>query len=85
MQPIIDIHIHIMPYHMMLDHAGEAKLGFVTMGIALQAWNGTGAWTGKRPARSLRAIFPMYDTPFHLLVLQDSGIRAVAEIAGMPG
>jgi len=62
--------------------AGEAKLGFVTMGIALQAWNGTGAWTGKKPARSLRAIFPMYDTPFHLLVLQDSGIRAVAEIAG---
>src|ERR1700686_33478 len=29
--------------------AGEAKLGFVTMGIALQAWNGTGAWTGKKP------------------------------------
>jgi hypothetical protein len=23
---------------------GEARLGFVTMGIALQAWNGTGAW-----------------------------------------
>lgn len=45
--------------------AGEAKLGFVTMGIALQAWNATGAWTGKKPARSLRAIFPMYDTPFH--------------------
>ena len=53
--------------------AREAKLGFVTMGIALQAWNATGAWT---------AIFPMYDTPFHMLVLQDSGIRAVAEIAG---
>jgi TRAP transporter TAXI family solute receptor len=62
--------------------AREAKLGFVTMGIALQAWNATGAWTGKKPARSLRAIFPMYDTPFHMLVLQDSGIRAVAEIAG---
>src|SRR5690242_5711287 len=55
---------------------GEARLGFVTTGIALQAWNGTGAWTGKKPARSMRAIFPMYDTPFQLLVLQESAIRS---------
>jgi len=52
------------------------------MGIALQAWNGTGEWAGKKPARSFRAIFPMYDTPFHLLVLQESGIRGIGEIAG---
>jgi len=32
--------------------AGEAKLGFVTIGVALQAWNGTGVWAGKKPARS---------------------------------
>jgi TRAP transporter TAXI family solute receptor len=60
----------------------EAKLGFVTMGIALQAWNGTGAWARKKPARSMRAIFPMYDTPFQLLALQESGIRSVAEMSG---
>jgi TRAP-type uncharacterized transport system substrate-binding protein len=65
-----------------LLEAGEAKLGFVTMGIALHAWNGTGAWVGRKPARAMRAIFPMYDTPFHLLVLQDSGIRSIAEMAG---
>jgi TRAP transporter TAXI family solute receptor len=65
-----------------LLEAGEAKLGFVTTGIALQAWNGTGVWVGKRPARSMRAIFPMYDTPFQFLVLQGSGIRSVAEMAG---
>src|SRR6478752_7293367 len=47
-----------------LLEAGEAKLGFVTIGVALQAWNGTGVWAGKAPARSMRAIFPMYDTPF---------------------
>ena len=41
-----------------LLEAGEAKLGFVTIGIALQAWNGTGVWAGKKPARSMRAIFP---------------------------
>ena len=56
-----------------LMEAGEAKLGFVTIGVALQAWNGTGVWAGKKPARSMRVIFPMYDTPFQFLVLQESG------------
>jgi TRAP transporter TAXI family solute receptor len=63
-----------------LLEAGEAKVGFVTTGIALQAWNGTGVWAGKRPARSMRVAFPMYDTPFQLLVLQESGLRAVSEM-----
>ena len=65
-----------------LLETGEAKFGFVTIGIALQAWNGTGVWEGKRPARSMRAILPMYDTPFQFLVLQESGIRSIAEMAG---
>jgi TRAP transporter TAXI family solute receptor len=65
-----------------LMEAGEAKLGFVTIGVALQAWNATGVWAGKKPARSLRAIFPMYDTPFQLLALQDANIRSVADMAG---
>src|SRR5262249_47651980 len=33
---------------------GEARLGFVTTGIALQAWNATGIWAGKPPARAMR-------------------------------
>jgi TRAP transporter TAXI family solute receptor len=65
-----------------LLEAGETKLAFVTTGIALQAWNASGAWTGRKPARAMRAIFPMFDTPFHVLVLQDSGIRTLAEAAG---
>jgi TRAP transporter TAXI family solute receptor len=65
-----------------LLEAGEAKLGFVTIGIALQAWNATGVGAGKKPARSMRAIFPMYDTPFQFLVLQDTGTRTIAEMAG---
>ncbi len=65
-----------------LMEAGEAKLGFVTIGVALQAWNATGVWAGKKPARSMRAIFPMYDTPLQFLALQDTGIRTVAEMAG---
>ena len=65
-----------------LLEAGEAKLGFVTVGVALQAWNATGVWAGKTPARALRAIFPMYDTPFQLLALQDTNIRSIADMAG---
>ena len=64
-----------------LLEAGEAKLGFVTVGVALQAWNGTGVWAGKAPARSMRAIFPMYDTPFQLLALQDTNIRSISDMA----
>jgi uncharacterized protein len=65
-----------------LLETGEAKLGFVTLGVALHAWNGTGSWASRKPARAMRAIFPMYDTPFHFLVLQDSGIRSVSEMSG---
>jgi TRAP transporter TAXI family solute receptor len=65
-----------------LLESGEARLGFVTMGVALQAWNASGIWGGKPPARSLRVIFPMYDTPFQLIALQDSGIRSIADMAG---
>src|SRR5215468_11527281 len=65
-----------------LMESGEAKLGFVTVGIALQAWNATGAWAGKKPARSLRVIFPMYDTPFQFMALQDANIRSIADMAG---
>jgi TRAP-type uncharacterized transport system substrate-binding protein len=50
--------------NMALFEAGESQLAFVTVGVALQAWNGTGVWAGKAPGRSLRAVFPMYDTPF---------------------
>jgi len=65
-----------------LIESGEAQIGFVTMGVAQQAWNGTGAWTGGVQLRSMRAMFPMYDTPFHFIVLQDSEVRAISDLAG---
>jgi TRAP transporter TAXI family solute receptor len=62
--------------------AGEAQLGFVTLGTAMQAWNGTAAWTKGKEYRSMRALFPMYDTPFHFVVLKDSGIHSLTGMAG---
>jgi uncharacterized protein len=65
-----------------LIEAGQGQLAFVTMGVALQAWNGTGDWTHGRQLREFRALFPMYDTPFHFVVLKDSGIATLADLSG---
>ena len=65
-----------------LIEAGEAQIGFVTMGAALQGWNGTGDWANGTTYRQMRAIFPMYDTPFHFIVAKDSKIRSLAEMNG---
>jgi len=60
----------------------QIDLGMTTMGVALQAWNGTGDWTRGRKMQDVRALFPMYDTPFHFVVLKRSGITSVAQLAG---
>jgi uncharacterized protein len=65
-----------------LIEAGEAQIGFVTMGAALEGWTGAGGWTGGRQFRAVRAIFPMYDTPFHFVARQDSGISTIAGLEG---
>lgn len=65
-----------------LIERGEVQLAFVTMGVALQAWNNSGSWTGGRQLRSMRALFPMYDTPFHFVALQASGIGSLGDMAG---
>jgi len=51
-----------------------------TMGVALQGWNGTGDWTSGKQFRNMRALFPMYDTPLQAIVLQRSGITALAQL-----
>lgn len=65
-----------------LIEAGQAQVGFLTMGAALEAWSGTGDWTGGRQFRTIRAMFPMYDTPFHVVARQESGIRSIADMNG---
>ena len=61
---------------------GEIQLAFVTLGVALQAWNGTGAGTPGKPFRDMRALFPMYDTPFQFVVMQGSPIQSIADLSG---
>jgi TRAP transporter TAXI family solute receptor len=59
---------------------GGAQIGFTTMGIALQGWNGTGTWAEGKRYRNMRALFPMYDTPFEVAVLRRSGIAALQQL-----
>lgn len=61
---------------------GEAQIGFVTSGTAMQAWNGTAEWAEGRQHRSMRVLFPMYDTPFHFVALKGSGINSLSDLAG---
>lgn len=67
--------------NVLLMERGEAQLGFVTMGVALQAWNGTGEWTHGKQLRTMRALFPMFDTPFQFVTAADSGVKSLGEMA----
>ncbi len=61
----------------------SVELGMTTMGIAYHAWEGTpDGWTKGKKYRDIRALFPMYDTPFHFIVLEKSGIKAVKDLDG---
>jgi TRAP transporter TAXI family solute receptor len=65
-----------------LLESGAAQVAFVTLGVARQAWEGTGEWSGVTPRRAMRAIFPMYDTPFHFVVLKEAGAASLADLGG---
>ena len=67
-------------HNVKLVDSGGAQLGFITMGIGLQGWNGTGDWTNGKQLRNMRALFPMYDTPFQAVVLRRSGIATLAQL-----
>ena len=68
--------------NVILTESKQVDFGMTTMGIALQAWEGKEAWTQGKQYRNIRAMFPMYDTPFHFVVLEKSPIKSVADLAG---
>jgi uncharacterized protein len=53
----------------------------LVMGPAWDAWNGLAQWAGK-PEQSMRALLPMYETPFHVAVLATSPITSLTQLAG---
>jgi len=71
-------------HNLKLIDLGGAQLGFATMGIALQGWNGMGDWTDGKRYQNMRALFPMYDTPFQLAALRQSGITTLQQLDRKP-
>jgi TRAP transporter TAXI family solute receptor len=66
---------------LLLDR-GAIDLAMTTLGIAHEAWTGGGAWTDGVRFRTIRAMFPMYETAFHGIARRGSGIRGVDGLAG---
>src|SRR5262249_54103068 len=59
---------------------GAAQLGLISMGVGLEGWNGRGDWTHGKRFRDMRALFPMYETPFHAVALRRSGITSLLQL-----
>jgi TRAP transporter TAXI family solute receptor len=69
-------------HNIKLLESNGAQLGLTTMGVALQGWNGTGDWTEGKRFQMMRALFPMYDTPFQTIALVRSGITSIDQLDG---
>jgi uncharacterized protein len=57
-------------------------MGLVTMGPAYDAWMGNSELAPGLEHRSIRALFPMYQTPFQVIALRSSGINSVSDLNG---
>ena len=61
----------------------KVELGMTTMGIAFHAYTGTkDGWTKGKKYDQIRALFPMYDTPFHFITLKKNNLTKVADLKG---
>ncbi len=67
-------------HNVKLVESGTAQIGMITMGVGLEGWNGSADWTKGQKFRQMRALFPMYDTPFQPAVLRRSGITTFAQL-----
>jgi len=60
----------------------QVALAFITMGVGLQAWNGAD-WTKGTKYRSMRVMFPMYDTAFQVVAAKRLRINWLEDLAGL--
>jgi TRAP transporter TAXI family solute receptor len=60
----------------------KLELGMVTMGVALQGIQGSGAWTHGKKYENIRALFPMYEMTLQCLALEKSGITSFKQLEG---
>ncbi len=66
--------------NMALVHTGEAQFGMTTMGPAAESLQGTNPVAPGVQMTGACAMFPMYQTPFAITVLESSGIETISDI-----
>lgn len=60
----------------------EHDIGLVTMGPMYEAWIGESELAPGLEHTDVRALFPMYETPFQGIALRSQGITSVRDLAG---
>ncbi|MDZ7622071.1 MAG: TAXI family TRAP transporter solute-binding subunit [Candidatus Competibacteraceae bacterium] len=68
--------------NMALVNAGDLQFGMITMGPGYDSWNGESEMAPGVEMRNVRALFPMYATPFHAIAMKASNIAKVADLNG---
>ncbi len=66
--------------NMALVHTGDLKFGLTTMGPAAESLEGRSSLAPGMKMDSVCAMFPMYETPFSITALSDSGITSISDI-----
>lgn len=65
-----------------LVQTGDHQIGLVTMGPMYEAWTGRSELAPGLEHKDVRALFPMYQTPFQVVALRSSGITSVSDLGG---
>lgn len=66
--------------NMALVHTGEVAFGLTTMGPARESMEGNSPLAPGLMMDNVCAMFPMYQTPFSVTALSDSGIESISDI-----
>jgi uncharacterized protein len=65
-----------------LVQMGEHDIGLVTMGPMYEAWSGESELAPGLEHTDVRALFPMYETPFQGIALRGQNITSIADLEG---
>ena len=68
--------------NLVLTQSNRVDLGLTTMGPAYEAWTGALELNPDVEHKDIRALIPMYITPFQVAALERSGIASVADLDG---
>ncbi|MPV86599.1 TAXI family TRAP transporter solute-binding subunit [Cardiobacteriales bacterium ML27] len=65
-----------------LVEMGEQTIGLVTMGPMYEAWSGKSELAPGLEHKNVRALFPMYETPFHAIAMSKTDIKSMKDLEG---